>query len=163
MADGLNPYQAPDKLPPESGCSTASADGWKLLLLAVAVLASLTSIVPVLAIILIVLSGPALLSWYDLRLQRRGQRVESRILKWIARILGFINLAVSIFAAAAAAFLGTCSVTAWSVAMSGIGDWLGDLYSKEPLNFIIPSLLTGVAVGSVAFTIALLWLRSRLI
>src|SRR5262245_38137348 len=124
MEPDVNPYQPSSHVhSPQPGhpSSAEPRDGWKFLLLAIAMLTSLTSIVPWLGVILIFLSGPVFLTWYDLRICARGQESHSFVLRWLARALGWIRLGLAILAASAAAFLGTCSITAWSLALSGAG------------------------------------------
>ena len=162
MGSGINPYEPSSPSPPRDQQPKSPSDLWKFFLLTIVVLAGLTSLVPILAVILIILCGPVFLTRYDFWLRDRGRDNSSRAVWWVGRMLGAIPLGLSIFAAAAAAFLGTCSVTAWSLTLSGIAESIAQKYSEESMTFLFVALGAGSIVGGFAFLTVLFWLRSRL-
>ncbi len=162
MGTGINPYEPSAPSPSREVRAKSPSDLWKFFVLGIAVLSSLTSLVPIVAIVLIVLCCPVFLTRYDLWLRDRGRNDPSRVLVWLARVLGAIPLGLSIFAAAAAAFLGTCSVTGWSLTITGWAESTADRFSNDPMMFLFLALGAGSLVGGVVFLTVFLWLRARL-
>ena len=125
-----------------------------MVLLAGAIACGLVSFFPWSAAILAAISSPIFIRYYVLRRQVAGgdSPAPGTI---IAGLTGAIGLGLGIMAAAAGTLLGTCSVTAWSVAFS-----LPDDVGYET---VIPAVATaGVVVGVACAALAITWLFRRL-
>ena len=160
-----NPYESPRgmsdepreemseyiELPPQQ-----IRERWKFILLGVSLLLGLISYVPWLAVIFAIFSAPVFL-----RSHLRARRAASSGNLWRLKthgtgVAGTIGLAVSILAASAGAFLGTCTATLWLIVPPIYVSMRGDMPSEWLL------ICGGVAVGTLAFLTTTAWLFRRL-
>lgn len=166
MEPPVNPYQSPKveiRSTPSSLAPPPPREGWKYILLAVAILGGLVSFVPWLAVALLALSTPVFLR-YAIRSRRGAQVDESPPLSSrVAKVLGVVGLGASVLAASAGACLGTCTLTAWVTLFTGIPGQVSTRFFPEIyLGDISVAFFNGSAVGVVAFFTTAIWLFRRL-
>src|SRR5262245_52891454 len=166
MEPSTNPYQSPEAVPAQTS-RTASNDsmpreGWKYVLLALAILGGLVSFVPGLAILFLVLSAPIFIR-YALRARTALRSAENASLPVrLASVLGTVGIALSVLAASAGACLGTCTITGWGTQLTGIAVIIGKALNPDGyLADVAVSFYMGSAVGLLAFFVTFRWLLRR--
>lgn len=159
MDDQPNPYESPRtesrlEEPPEL-LHPYPGDGWKFVLLGVAILCGLVSFLPWLAAILAFISAPVFVRYFVLKRQAAGG-VPPTAGSVVAGMTGAVGLAFGIVAASAGAFLGTCSVIAWPT-----GIVLSAAFQRGYERGILLAMVCGVLVGGVMFFVVGNWLVKR--
>jgi hypothetical protein len=160
MDDQPNPYESPQTesriVPPSGSNATPPRDGWKFILLAVAIVCGLASFLPWLAVILGIISSPVFVRYFLIRRQAEGSAPPTPGTV-VAGMTGAIGLGIGILAASAGALLGVCSATVWSgvglFAFVGQGD---QVYQAAAVAFVC-----GIVLGLGAFILTLVWLPER--
>lgn len=84
----------------------------------------------------------------------RWEKATSRL----AGAVGAVGFGLSILAAAGGAFFGSCTVTSYSAAFLGLGDFMQAVWRGEDYAFIRYSISVGVAVGLIVGIASLVWL-----
>jgi hypothetical protein len=160
MDDQPNPYESPRTesrlVSPSDQPMPHPRDGWKFILLAVAILCGLASVMPWLAIILAFISAPVFVRYFLLRRQAEGGAPPAAGTV-IAGMTGAIGLGFGILAAAAGTFLGACSATTWTLVFTLSPFFPGRMY--DPLGI---AFMFGILLGIGAFIITLVWLPMRI-
>jgi hypothetical protein len=158
MDEQPNPYEPP-QVPAESGKPAVAsvsprAGGWWFAGLAILTLCGLFSMVPGLALLFLVLSAPVYIR-YVKEFQSDEDLATRKPLSWMMRILATAAFFVGVAGAAAGAFFGTCTVTAWPVGLA----------ATAIFNHYEPGMFLGVIVGAIcgypAFILVCIWLVRR--
>jgi hypothetical protein len=163
MVDHLNPYESPlpvgEYKPP---AKPPQREAWKFVLLGIAILGGLFSFYPRVAIILTVVSAPVFLRYAVRASVVDPVGTPQNISRKAATAVGLFGMAVSIIAASAGAFLGTCTLTGYASEYSGLSDAIAMfMHMKGHLPGLALSMRAGIGAGSVAFLFALVWLWRR--
>jgi hypothetical protein len=160
MDDQPNPYESPrTESPMELPAEATGAhprDGWKFVLLGIAIAFGFVSFFPWAAAILAFLSAPVFIRFFVLRQKSAdGARLAPDTV--FAGVSGAVGLTLGIIAASLGAFLGVCTVTSYTIAFA-LTPTLGEHY----YHAIPPAFYLGLALGSSVLVVCLIWLVRRL-
>ncbi len=160
MDDQPNPYESPQTesrlVPPPGPPEPHPRDGWKFILLAVAMLCGVASFMPWLAIILAFISAPVFVRYFLIRRQAEGGSPPAPGTV-VAGMTGAIGLGFGILAASAGAFLGVCSAGTWTLALAFLSNFQNAGYDSLSVAFVC-----GILMGLGAFIVTLVWLPARI-
>lgn len=158
----FNPYESP-RVPAEpiERPAKVNREGWKITLLVIAVLLGFISVVPWLAAIFAFLSAPIFLRFY---LTESRMPPSMRGSPWVAQgagVFGSIFLVGNILAAAAGAFLGTCTASMYAIAIPAAVMAENAGSAERFYSTMESGIFLAIAVGVVAFVLSSIWLLRR--
>ena len=160
MADQPNPYESPRTESrmelPIAAPMLQERDGWKFVVLGIAILGGLVSFVPWLAVIFAVVSAPVFIRYALLRRQAAsGKATDPGTI--VAAMTGMVGLSFAIAAASAGAFLGVCTLTAYPTAFV-----FSNAFGREYQRGLYLALQVSAILGGAAFVLTVWWLPWRL-
>jgi len=160
VAPSENPYESPrvpEAVEPH-GAERSVRHGWKFVLLGIAIAAGLVSFAPWLAVVLGLLSGPVFLRYFAFGWKRPDANRWERATSRAAGAAGAIGFGLSVLAAASGAFFGTCTISSYGAALTGLGDVMQGVWGGEDYAFIRYAIGVGVGVGLLVGIVSLAWL-----
>jgi hypothetical protein len=160
MDDQPNPYESPQTesrlMPPSGSNAPPPRDGWKFILLAVAIVCGLASFLPWLAVILGFISSPVFVRYFLIRRQAEGGAPPAPGTV-AAGMTGAIGLGFGILAASAGAFLGVCSAGTWTLTFAFVS-----AFRREGYESLMIAFVCGIVLGLGALIFTLVWLPGRI-